>query len=187
MHRLVQCWVSKYLPAPPASWGNMLDCWGHEGRGHGGCLLCRRLKEGNQFQSSFSKLSYKIRHRFTCKSRFVCYLVTCDICGKQYVGSTTQHMHVRHVGHGVEVREESTPLGRHFAQCGMSNMKIQIIDGINEAREDREEALRCLEGVWQHRLAVFKQHGNINHRDKMEVVRRQNQPVSAFIRGVFGI
>ena len=83
------------------------------------------------------------------------------MCGKQYVRSTTQHMHVRHVGHGVEVREESTPLRRHFAQCGMSNINIQIIDGINEAREDTEEALRCFEGVWQHRLAVFKQHANI--------------------------
>ena len=96
-------------------------------------------------------------------------------------------MHVRHVGHGVEVREESTPLGRHFAQCGMNNMGIQIIDGIKEATEDAEEALRCLEGVWQHRLAVFKQHGNINHRDEMEVKRGQVQQVPAFIRGVFGI
>ena len=71
-------------------------------------------------------------------------------------------MHVRHGGHRVDVREESTPLGRHFAHCGMINIKIQIIDGINEAREDAEEALRCLKGALQHRVAVFKQHGNIN-------------------------
>ena len=142
---------------------------------------------GNKFMSSFTQLSYQIRHRFTCKSRFVCYLITCDRCGKQYVGSTTQHMHVRHVGHGVEVREESTPLGRHFAHCGMESMVLQIIDGVVETREDSEEALRCLEGVWQHRLAVFRQHGNINQRDEMEVTRRQPQPVPAFLMGVFGI
>ena len=142
---------------------------------------------GDKFQSAFTKLSYKIRHRFTCKSRFVCYLVTCDRCGKQYVGSSTQHMHRRHVGHGTEVREESTPLGRHFAHCGMNSMVLQIIDGVIETREDAEEALRCLEGVWQHRLAVFRQHGNINHRDEMEVRRGPAQQVPAFIRGVLDI
>ena len=41
--------------------------------------------------------------------------------------------------------------------------------------------------VWQHRLEVFRQHGNINQRDEMEVTRRQPQPVPAFLRGVFGI
>ena len=134
---------------------------------------------GNKFQSSFTQLSYKIRHRF----------ITCDRCGKQYVGSTTQHMHVRHVGHGVEVREESTPLGRHFAHCGMGSgsMVVQIIDGVIETREDSGEALKCLEGVWQLRLPVFKQHRKINHRDEMEVTRRQPQPVPAFLRGVLGI
>ena len=83
----------------------------------------------------------------------------------------------------------STPLGRHFAHCGMGSgsMVVQIIDGVIETREDSEEALRCLEGVWQLRLAVFKQHRKINHRDEMEVTRRQPQPVPAFLRGVLGI
>ena len=66
-------------------------------------------------------------------------------------------------------------------------MKNQIVHVINEAREDREKDPRCLEGDWQHGLAVFKQHGNINHRDKMEVARGQTQPVSVFIMGVLGI
>ena len=66
------------------------------------------------------------------------------------MGSTTQFMHTRHVGHAHEVREESTPLGRHFALPGLNNMTVQMIDCIQEGREDAEEALRCLEGVWQH-------------------------------------
>ena len=39
----------------------------------------------------------------------------------------------------------------------------------------------------QHRLAVFRQHGHINHRDEMEVRKGQAQQVPAFIRGVLDI
>ena len=84
------------------------------------------------------------------------------------------------------MREESTNLGKHFAHCGLNNMCIQVIDGVNEGSKDAERALRCLEGVWQHRLAVFKQHGNLNSRDEMEA-KRPNQRLAAFIRGVFGL
>ena len=125
----------------------------------------------------------------TCKSKFLCYLCTCEVCGKQYVGSTTQFMHTRHVGHAHEVREESTPLGRHFALHGLNNMTVQMIDCIQEGREDAEEALRCLEGVWQHRLATFEVHGNINSRDELTMNRHQqnNHPLVRFAQGILNI
>ena len=161
-------------------------CFRHEARGHRGCQLCLRLMEGRKFRSTYTGLEYTIRYRLTCKSKFVCYLVTCNQCGKQYTGSTTQFMHVRHGSHGREVREESTNLGKHFAQHGLNNMVIQIIDCIQEGREDAEEALRCLEGVWMHRLATFEAHGNINDRDEMTVNRRQqeNHPLVRFAQGI---
>ena len=155
-------------------------CYKHIGRGHGGCHLCQRLKEGTMFKSTYTQLTYKIRYRLTCKSKYVCYLVTCDQCQKQYVGSTTIHMHKRHNLHGEEVRKESTPLGRHFSLCGMANMSIQIIDCV---KEGEEEALRYLEGVWQNRLATFDVHGNLNTRNEMVNHRRQ---VPEVIQRVFG-
>ena len=164
-------------------------CFRHGGRGHTGCRLCGRLKQGKKFRSTFTGLEYTIRFRLTCKSKFVCYLVTCTQCGKQYTGSTTQFMHTRHVGHGVEVREESTPLGRHFAEHGLNSMQIQIIDCVQEGRPDALEALRCLEGAWQHRLATFDIHGNINSRDELTANRQQQnqQPMLRFAQRMLGV
>ena len=77
----------------------------------------------------------------------------------------------RHGGHRQEVREESSPLGRHFARCGVEMMLIQIIDCVRTdltSDDESREALRYLEGVWQNRLATCTaEHGNINHVDEM--------------------
>jgi hypothetical protein len=70
----------------------------------------------------------------------------------------------------TEVREESSPLGRHFSQCGVESMSIQIIDCVRTditSDDESREALRYLEGIWQNRLATMAANGNINHMDEM--------------------
>jgi hypothetical protein len=44
-------------------------------------------------------LSDRIRHNFTCNSKYLVYLITCQRCSCPYTGKTINHMHVRHVGH----------------------------------------------------------------------------------------
>ena len=62
-------------------------------------------------------------------------------------------------------------------------------DSLQEGRKDAEEALRCLEGVWQHRLATFEVHGNINSRDELTMNRHQqnNHPLVQFAQGILNI
>ena len=142
-------------------------------------VTCPRIYESSTFTSSRTKMRYKMRHRLTCKSSFVVYLVTCikpcdqghsqtrngeKICGRQYTGCTTETMALRHAGHRTEIKNNSTPLGRHFAECGIENFSLQIIDTVNEGEH---EALEILEGFWTHRLATFKIHGNLNKRDEL--------------------
>ena len=74
----------------------------------------------------------------------------------------------RHGGHRYEVREGTSPLGRHFSLCGYKNFSLQIIDCV---KEGEEEALGRLEGFWQNNLATFEEHGAINRRDEMTVRR----------------
>ena len=101
------------------------------------------------------------------------YLVTCTakshdqstICGKQYVGSTTEALHLRHAGHRTEIRLKSTPLGRHFDRCGINNFSLQAIDCV---KQGEKEALLIVEGIWQHKLATFEANGNINKKDEMK-------------------
>ena len=93
------------------------------------------------------------------------YLITCRRCGAQYIGKTTQHIHIRHGGHRSEVENESSELGEHFVACGgVENMEIQIIDCV---KEGEEEALTVCEGYWQNKLATLTAHGgNINIRNE---------------------
>ena len=126
-------------------------------------MLYPRLQESKQFSSSFTGLTYTIRHHLTCKSSYVIYLVTCLACSAKYVGKTTEPMHKRHTGHRREIEDESTPLGRHFARCGYTSLGLQIIDCV---KPGEDEAIFIVEGIWQNRLATFTQHGNINVRDE---------------------
>ena len=109
------------------------------------------------------------------------YLITCKQCSKQYTGSSTDPMHIRHGGHRSEIRQESTELGRHFARCGDEHLSIQIIDCV---KEGAEEALRYIEGIWQNRLATFEENGgNLNIRNEL---RRQTARLPEFIKGILG-
>ena len=152
-------------------------CYKHDHGGRGRkCALCPRMKEGNRFKSNFTGLSYKIRHNFTCKSKYVVYLITCDNCGKQYTGKSINYMHIRHCGHRSEIENSSTELGVHFAACGLENLSLQIIDCV---KVGEDIALLQLEGVWQNRLATFQANGNLNIRNEMRLFSGQ-QPRKFF-------
>ena len=78
---------------------DVLGCYRHDhGRRGRGCLLCPKIEVSKQFRSSFTGLTYSIRHQLNCKSCYVVYLVTCNACSAQYVGKTTEAMHKRHTG-----------------------------------------------------------------------------------------
>ena len=49
------------------------------------CLVCDNMEEK----------MYKINHRLTCNSKCVVYLLSCKICGIQYVGQTTNKFRLR--------------------------------------------------------------------------------------------
>ena len=79
-------------------------------------------------------------------------------------------MHARHSGHRQEIVNGTTAVGRHFASCGLENMKIQIIDSV---KEGQHMALLNLEGYWQNTLATFVENGNINIRDELRDLGQQ--------------
>ena len=150
------------------------------------CETCPRIKESTTFSSSKTKMRYKMRHRLHCKSSWIIYLITCvrpcdrglgqsetgeRICGMQYCGSSTETMAGRHAGHRTDIKNSSSPLGRHFKQCGIKNLSLQIIDTVKEGQLD---ALEQLEGHWTHRLATFQVHGHINVRNEMGKRRNRN-------------
>ena len=93
--------------------------------------------------------------------------MTCARCRAQYLGKTVNTMMERHNGHRREVEEKSTPLGRHFSQCGLNNFSLQIIAGV---KEGKEEALEIAEGIWIARLATMQGQGGLNSKDEKKKI-----------------
>ena len=49
------------------------------------CDVCNYLIVGDSFSSHVTGTSYSITHRLDCNSRNVVYLISCKVCGLQYV------------------------------------------------------------------------------------------------------
>ena len=65
--------------------------------------------------------------------------------------------------HRTEIQESSTPICRHFAKCGITNLSLQIIAGV---KQGKKEALRIAEGHWISRLCTLDTQGGINSLDE---------------------
>ena len=65
--------------------------------------------------------------------------------------------------HRTEIQESSTPICRHFAKCGITNLSLQIIAGV---KQGEEEALRIVEGQWISRLGTLDTQGGIHFLDE---------------------
>ena len=71
------------------------------------CATCKyHLTAHSTFICSKTKMSYPIRHHFSCKSRNIIYLITCTKCKKQYVGLTTQQLNTRINHHRTNIRNK---------------------------------------------------------------------------------
>ena len=56
---------------------------------------CFNIKETNTFQSFGNKKVYEIHHHFHCDSKCIIYLLSCKVCGLQYVSSAINRVRLR--------------------------------------------------------------------------------------------
>ena len=59
------------------------------------CLVCLNVSETDVFQSFQTKEQYKINHQLNCNNKCLIYLLSCKVCGLQYVSSTTDKFSLR--------------------------------------------------------------------------------------------
>ena len=90
---------------------------------------------------------HNIKQPVTCKTKNVCYLITCKKCREQYTGETKLEFHLRMNNHNSDVRtnKKSTGMIRHFSSsCGVTYIlpqptileRVQSSDSfIRKARE----------------------------------------------------
>ena len=93
------------------------------------------------------------------------YLLTCEICHKQYVGQTYRPFNNRLREHlyYINKRDTNQPLGRHFADPSHQNirLKAQILEHIPTPPElKKTETFRLArEHYWIHQLRVMEPFG----------------------------
>lgn len=68
------------------------------------CKCCTIIKHNKTHFLSRSKEVFPIKYHLICQSQFIIYLVEC-ICGHQYVGSTTQKLHLRLNKHRSNIKK----------------------------------------------------------------------------------
>ena len=79
------------------------------------CKTCNHIQPGSKVKKGQD--TYDIRGNFTCQSRNIVYLLTCNICNKKYVGETEQTLNGRCRGHESNMRANNDNiLSKHYKE-----------------------------------------------------------------------
>ena len=129
------------------------------------CLTCKIMCQTHSFNSKSGAIS-SIRGTHNCKSSNVVYLITCNVCQKQYVGETIQALNRRinlHRSDWHTRKFNRAPVAEHFHEIGHSfdNIELCCIEA-NEQWTDEQRKAR--ETYWIRRLNTVQPHG-INKSD----------------------
>lgn len=128
------------------------------------CLCCREIAhKATMFTSTQTGESFNIEGRLTCQTSFLIYLIQC-MCGKQYVGRTTQKLHNRINRHRANIKKKFQlhGLSRHCAnehpECTRPYI-VYPIDQIKASVQDRFGRLKKREIYWMYRLKTLQPLG----------------------------
>ena len=114
------------------------------------CLVCLNIKETDTFEPFQTKQKYKINHHLSFNDKCLIYLLSCKVCGLQYVGSTTDKFRFRWNNYKENDRkalrgeEHMQPeLFEHFAadnhSCFLTDCSITLIDKTDGSDPTRRE------------------------------------------------
>ena len=135
---------SPFILHPPQS-NDMVHCTAP------GCKICPKVQQEQVIEGYTSKKKFStIRSQaLDCKAKNLIYLITCNVCGQQYVGETSRTLAARMKEHRYKVfkGEANTFLVEHFKQSGHSaeDMRFAIIEHFGDnhitkqERESRED------------------------------------------------
>ena len=118
--------------------------------GKGRCETCFNRKETNTFENFVTKKFYQINHHFHGDSKCIVYLLSCKVCGLQYVESTVDRFRLRwnnyECSHWVAL-EGGTSKQKYFHRHFLSeedyglieDCKITLIDKTDSSNSTRRE------------------------------------------------
>ena len=127
------------------------------------CQICENLRN-TKFYSYQTNKCYKSPHNLQCITQNVIYLLTCNICKKQYVGETKRSFIIRLKEHLADIRHKrDKPLSNHIKSHTESSGHItfHIIECIHKdpILPETTEFRKKREIFWIYRLKTLHPHG----------------------------
>ena len=124
-----------------------------------------------KFQSFASNRIYRINQQLSCTSKNVIYLASCNLCRKQYVGSTSTEFKVPFRNHKSSMinNKETCELAIHF-NCSHHEIHqssfIIIEKNLNhKSCTHLEQLLLTREAYWTLQLFTLQPHGLNKRRE----------------------
>ena len=125
-----------------------------------------------KFTSKVTGKTYFIKGDLSCNSKNVIYLITCDKCKDEYIGSAVDFKPLFMVHKSdIKTKKERCGTSRHFNEkcsCSASPfgyVKVQIIEQVySEDPSNIEEVLLYRERYWQSQLFTIL-HGTNSFND----------------------
>ena len=141
------------------------------------CHLCENMKDTCTFKSKHLSEVHKTIKKYNCNTKMAVYLIECEICGEQYIGSTKTKFRSRENNYKSTHRnfwnKEAVPKQAlkqkrfHEHDCsdrhnGIEDLVITLIDSADTLKELRRKEL-----YWMYKLKTYVPYG-LNERDVYE-------------------
>ena len=128
------------------------------------CLVCLNVSETDVFQWFQTKEQYKINHQLICNDKCLIYLLSCKVCGVQYVGSTTDKFRLRWNNYKENNRkakrgeEHMQPLVFEYFSSNYHNSFLEDCSGTLIDKTNRSDPTRR-EEYWRRVLKTVTPYG----------------------------
>ena len=105
------------------------------------CGTCAHLQDGvSKIKLNKAKITFKIKEKMTCETKDVIYLITCNGCGKQYIGET-QSLRERVTLHNEQMKHPQYRhlyVSKHISRCAYARrIKYKICPIFKLKRQNR--------------------------------------------------
>lgn len=130
------------------------------------CYICKNHSVYTQtITSHATNKKFIIQDKLTCTSTNIIYLITCNLCKKQYVGQTSKTLRERFAAHKSAIlHKRHTTISEHFNLPNHSLINLSII-AIEQSKDSEAQRLRR-ERHWQNTLRTWQPAGMNGFEDK---------------------
>ena len=128
------------------------------------CQTCHNVKETETFTSTTTGKTFKINHKLNCNDKCPVYLLTCNICLKQYVGQTVEEFRCKwnnYKSNGHKCQEDGTSMQQHLFEHFSEERHHSFLEDVSIAMGDKTDPSNPLqrENYWRSTLKTMTPWG----------------------------